>query len=153
MKKILCIAVCVLAMLSCRRGVVVSEYQSLPLSGWSVDSVLCFSFSVPDQQMPYDMELNVRHTDDYPYQNIWVFTSLYADSLLVSTDTLSCFLANQRGEWLGRGAGRLREVAMPYLQNQPLDTCHYRLEVRHGMREEVLYGVNDFGFTVIKSNR
>ncbi len=130
-------------------NILTSQYQSLPISGWQADSVLNFPFVVNDSLAHYDVLLSVRHTDDYPYQNIWLFTNVYLDSVCVMTDTLEYYLANQRGQWLGNGFGRLREMPMLYLSNTQFAACgNYRIEVRQGMREEVLRGINDFGVII-----
>lgn len=149
MKKILYIFMLLVGLASCHRGVLVSEYQSLPLSGWQAQEVMSFTFDVTDTTSVYNVVMNVRHTDDYPYQNIWLFADLYADSLLLSCDTLNYILANERGEWLGNGYGRLREMPMLYKQGYIFPQAGtYRVDVRQGMREELLPGVSEFGLTI-----
>lgn len=138
---------------ACSSNVLTSQYQSLPISGWRADSTLVFPFVVSDSLTHYDVLLSVRHTDDYPYQNIWLFTDVYLDSACVKTDTLEYYLANQRGQWLGNGFGRYREMPMLYLANMQFAACgNYRIEVRQGMREDALRGISDFGVIIEKTH-
>lgn len=138
---------------ACNRGVLVSHYESFDHEEWAIDSVKVFDFHVTEEGLSYDMVLGCRHTTEYPFQNIWLFTELYADTLLLSSDTLEYYLADRRGRWLGNGTGRLREMPMLYKQNLLIpDTGVYRLEVRHGMRREVLAGMSELGLTVEKAS-
>lgn len=140
-----------LVLVGCNQNVLVSHYETLPNQEWVADSVVSFSFDVTDTLAHYEMVINVRHADDFPYQNIWLFTRLYSDSLCLASDTLNYYLADLRGQWLGNGFGRLRDMPMLYKQNVRFAASgNYRIEVQHAMREDVLKGVNDVGLTITK---
>jgi len=131
-----------IALIGCNNDTIFTEYRSMPLSGWDVDSVLTFYVPVVDTLETYDIIVDVRHTTSYPYQNMWLF---------VNADTIDFYLANQRGEWLGNGRGELREMPVLYKQNvrfPSVDTCKY--EIRQGMRSKNLKGVRDIGLIVNK---
>lgn len=135
---------CALSVLcaSCQHRTVYSESRTLPLSGWHADSVLHYEFEITDTTAVYDVLLYVRHTQQYPYQNMWLF---------VNNDTIEFYLADQRGRWLGNGWGNLRE--MPVLYRHKLLFSHagtYSYQIRQGMREDILRGVNDVGVKIEK---
>lgn len=136
----------------CSGRSVYSHYEPLPVSGWHADSAIVYDFAVADSSLTYDLVLNLRHTDLYPHQNFWVFADLYRDSLLLSSDTLDYYLADQRGRWLGNGFGGRRDMPMLY-KHQFLFPFggNYRLSVRHGMRTTLLTGVSDLGLTIDKA--
>ena len=132
----------------CSSRTVVSEYQGLPLDGWQQDSVLTWDVDITDSLAVYDVVLSVRHTVDYPFQNIWLFVE---NGQTGSTDTLEYYLADQRGRWLGNGFGDRKE--MPCLVAQGVRFAHpgtYRYAVRQGMRAETLLGVCEVGLIVEK---
>lgn len=134
---------------ACHRGEVYSEYRQFPVEGWHKDSVCIFTFDIESVTETYDVVAYVRHDDRYRNQNIWLFTSLLHDSLCLHTDTLNFYLANKRGEWLGSGIGTHRE--MPCLLHQRLRfpaVGTYSVEIRQGMREDVLGGINDVGLSI-----
>lgn len=121
----------------------------MPVDGWHKDSVCTFTFEVQEPSRPYDMVVYVRHNDRYAYQNIWLFTTLSDSLSTLSVDTLDYYLANERGEWLGNGIGTYRE--MPCLIHHQVRfpaKGRYQLQVRQGMREEVLRGISDVGLTI-----
>lgn len=137
---------CLLAVLffSCKGRVVYSKASILPRSGWHADSVLTYRFDIQDTTAYYDVLLYVRHTQQYPYQNMWLF---------VGTDTIEFYLADQRGRWLGNGWGELREMPVIYRHNiQFPRSGEYVYTIRQAMRDTVLTGVSDVGITIEKSD-
>jgi len=142
----------VLLLTGCTGRTVYSHYEALPVAGWHADSAIVYDFDVADSTAVYDIILNLRHTDRYPHQNFWVFAELYRDTLLLSTDTLDYYLADQRGRWLGNGFGNRRDMPMLYKHNTFFpEGGSYRLSLRHGMRDTLLVGVSDLGVTLEKA--
>lgn len=136
-------------LMACNNDYQYSHYESVPEEGWNKDSALIFSFSVDDTTHNYSIEMNIRHNQQYLYQNIWLFTELYADSVLLGRDTLEYYLANQRGEWLGNGSGRLRDMPALWLNEMQLNAeSRYVMKIYQGMREEELKGVEAIGVIV-----
>lgn len=134
---------------SCAGQTVYSHYEPLPISGWEADSAMVFDFAIPDSTRNYDIVVNLRHTDSYPNQNFWLFAELYRDSMLLSSDTLNYYLADQRGRWLGNGFGSRHDMPMLYRRQMLFPfSGNYRLHLRHGMRTTLLQGVSDIGVTV-----
>lgn len=134
---------------SCKHNIIYTHYEAMPADGWNADSAVVFPFEVDDAVSPCDIVVNIRHTETYPYQNIWLFTDLYADTMLLVSDTLEYYLADRRGNWLGSGFGRLRD--MPCLQSSAVVfpmAGNYKLCVRQAMRTDMLQGVEFVGCTV-----
>ncbi|MGE5418669.1 MAG: gliding motility lipoprotein GldH, partial [Chloroflexota bacterium] len=66
-------------------------------------------------------------------------------------DTLQYFLLDEQGKRYGKGFGDIRELNLPYKSNVYFPVKgNYRFTVQHGMREEDLKGVYDFGIRVEK---
>lgn len=137
---------------SCTGRTVYSHYEPLPILGWHADSAMVYDFSVADSSAVYDIVLNLRHTDRYPNQNFWVFADLYRDSLLLSSDTLDYYLADERGRWLGNGFASRKDMPMLYKHNLSFPLSgDYRILLHHGMRDTLLTGVTELGVTIEKA--
>ncbi len=137
-----------LLLAACSTQTKYSEFQSVPLTGWSADSVLTYRFDVTDTE-PCDILLCVRHTETYPYQNMWLFCSLGTDSVAFWTDTLEFYLADDRGRWLGNGGLKLIEMPVIFAQNYQFpDTGNFVFTIQQGMREERLRGISDVGLII-----
>lgn len=140
---------CLLGLSACHTDTVYSEFQSVPLQEWSTDSVLTYRFDIEDTLSTYRMLVCVRHTEQYPYQNMWLFLN---DSL--RQDTIEFYLANDRGEWLGNGRNGL--IEMPVLYEEAYRFRHNGEQVwhiQHGMREQSLRGISDVGLIITKNGQ
>jgi len=143
MKKLLVSLLAMVAIFfSCTKVPLFSGYRTMPENGWDKDSILTFSFNITDTTATYDVMFSIRHTVNYPYQNLWLFTN---------QDTMEIFLADQRGEWLGNGRGTLRE--MPVIYKQAIRFPHsgdYTISLQQGMRTNCLKGISDIGVIINK---
>lgn len=140
------LVVTVYGAISCSRQPVYNEFKQVDPDGWSADSSSVFQVNMEDTSGTYNLTLHIRHTSAYPYQNLWLFVEqLSPDSQLVR-DTISCILADHAGKWLGTGTGSV------YLFSAPLKKQYsfgqqgiYRYTVVHGMRDEILSGIQAVG--------
>lgn len=131
---------------SCKSDMVYSRFAPILSGEWHMDSVLQFTYSIPDTTPDYRLTLYVRHAENYPYQNIWLFAG---DS--ARCDTINCFLADDRGRWLGDKHHGWIETPVFIGENfRYTDTGTYTLTVQHAMRDTVLRGVWDVGVEISK---
>ncbi|MBR5677862.1 MAG: gliding motility lipoprotein GldH [Paludibacteraceae bacterium] len=150
MKRIISILLIVGAILSfsgCRRGIVYSQFCSIPSEKWGIDELAQFDYSIIDTAVDYRMLIYVRHTERYPYQNMWLFVS---DSH--HCDTIEFYLADDRGQWLGDKHNGFIEMPVLFEESKHFpDTGQYHLSIQHGMRDSVLRGITDIGLEIIKN--
>lgn len=123
---------------SCTRSTIYQASYSVSRLGWSSDSVLTFAIPAPDQVQPYELILNIRHTENYPYQNLWLFMN----------DTIEIYLADDRGRWLGNSKNGLVEMPVLLDENYVFSTDTTYITVRHGMRDSLLRGITDIMLSV-----
>lgn len=139
--------VAVMALASCRRNIVYSEFVSIPSAEWSVNSLPEFAFHVEDQEAGYNVILYIRHTERYPYQNMWLFVRGNQQY----RDTIEFYLADDRGQWLGNKHHGFIEMPVLLEENYHFpDTGRFYFAVQHGMRDSLLRGVTDVGIEIIK---
>lgn len=146
MRKILLLALSSIMLIACQKEAVYTHFESLP-STWSADSTLVFHPVLSDSINEYQVLINIRHTDRYPYQNLWLFVDIHQDTTLLRRDTIEAQMANERGEWQGQG---ISQYALPllYLENQTLTQGEYTLTIQQGMRSEELPGITEVGVRV-----
>ena len=134
---------------SCKNDIVYSRFSSIPSEKWAIDSVAQFEYAITDTVPDYRMLVYVRHTERYPYQNMWLFVG---DSL--HHDTIEFYLADDRGQWLGNKHHGFIEMPVLLEENYHFaDTGKYFLTVQHGMRDSILRGVTDIGLEIIKNGK
>lgn len=143
-KTLLLILLSSLLLTACSTGIVYTEHQILPQRGWHADSVLNFAFDIEDTTVTYDILVSIRHQENYPYQNMWLF---------IGNDTIEFYLADNFGHWLGNGKNGMIEMPVLYEQNYTFPhSGQYKLSIQHGMRTDWLRGVNTVGVEVIKTD-
>lgn len=137
---------------SCGKDVVYSEYKTFEAYEWHAKDKVKFELDMNDTQSLHNISLMIRHADDYPFSNIFLFvTTAYPDGV-VRRDTMEVMLANSKGEWQGDGAGDIFDLNVPIKKNVrfPL-SGHYSFTFEQAMRTDPLPQIMDFGLEIRKS--
>lgn len=152
MKRITFIIACVaLLFCSCNPKTYYSEVKSVPHEKWAVDKPLYFKMNIEDSMQYYNMYFLIRNTTDFETQNFYVFMRTKYPDGHTEQDTLGFILCDKFGNWTGRGQGRLKDnkflfqpkVRFPY-------NGEYIFTVTHGMRTDVVEGIESFGIVLEK---
>lgn len=154
MKKTLpLLAVVLLA--SCGKNVVLDELHSFKDSRWHMDSVVTVVWEPEQSEDPVFMSMYIRHSTEYPYNNLFLFRSIESTQGVEYTDTVNVALADPLGVWNGTGMSNLKTLEIPIGQGAVRfrDDERYTLKITQGMRDTVLFGIQDVGvqFEQVKS--
>ena len=134
---------------SCRRTDVYNEYTDLPHTGWHQDTTVRFQVSVSDTVSWQNILINIRHTSQYPYQNLWLFVHSASPSGRIQRDTIACYLADNHGRWLGTRYPSTFEMPVLYMQHiQFPENGLYQFEIYQAMRDSVVKGISSIGLQV-----
>ncbi len=146
---------------SCETKTVYSEYHQLSNGVWQVDDTIQFNFSELDTLKKYNVFLNVRNDNDFPYSNLFLITELdYPNGETVS-DTLEYEMAMSDGKWLGKGLGSVKESKLWFRENIDFSSSGvYKFRVIHAMRQNGkvegvsnLKGITDIGLEITKNTK
>lgn len=91
-----------ISLISCD-NTVYENYYSFENESWNSDSLKSFDFEIMDTLATYSLSLNVRHSINYEYQNLFIFVSGEVN------DTIELMLADKNGKWKGSGISDVRE--------------------------------------------
>lgn len=143
---IYCIVGCLFFLTSCQSNVAYSRFIPISSEKWHVDSVVQFDYTIADTSAQYQVLVYVRHTERYPYQNMWLFLNNGTTS-----DTIEFYLADDRGQWLGNRHHGFIEMPVLIEDNYHYSgTGTYHLSLQHAMRDTLLRGITDVGLEIIK---
>ena len=132
---------------SCHHDIIYSQFCSIPSANWSIDEEAQFEYAISEIDADYQVLIYVRHTERYPYQNMWLFVE---DNGRI--DTIEFYLSDDHGQWLGDKHHGFIEMPVLYEEDKHFpDTGIYHLSIQHGMRDSVLRGVTDLGLEIIKN--
>jgi len=146
----------VVLLVSCDKKRVFDEYK--PLDGkWKKDNVVSFNFDQKDTVSKYNMFINVRNNNSYPYSNLFLIVHLQEPgSKLTKVDTLEYPMANPDGSLMGEGFSDVKESKLWYKENVRFPKAgKYTVSIQHAVRKggEVpgvneLDGVIDVGLRI-----
>ena len=136
--------------LSCSNDLVFSEVKPVPDKTWTKQTEFQFHFEIRDTTMLYDISLQLRNSNAFPYQNIWIlFEELHPVNISIK-DTLEYRLVDDYGKWTGNGIS-LFQNQFPIIKNRRFpDTGAYTINIRHGMRDDFLKGIEDIGILIVR---
>jgi len=140
----------ILGIVSCSHKEIFFDYYSLTNAEWNRDNPAVFHVKIENLSQPYNVSIEIRNNDDYPFSNIWLFIDYTLPNGNTRTDTVSADLADVYGKWYGKGLS-LYNLSIPY-ENTVLfpDTGTYIYSIRQGMRENPLKGISDIGLKISK---
>ena len=144
----------ILCFLACNNNMLFKADKEIT-NTWHTDSVLIFQFSVSDTNATFYSEINIRHTTDYSYKNLFVFIHNTNPSGKMVTDTVECVLADKTGKWKGRGVGDILDFTKMYNDSIFFETSgEYKIEIEQAMRYgelpkiEMLKGIVSIGVSI-----
>jgi gliding motility-associated lipoprotein GldH len=119
---------------------------------WKLTDIPTFDVPVTDTIYNTNVSFIIRTGSDYPFRNLYIFVTISSPDGKSISDTLQYDIADEKGNWYGKGFGDIHELNLPYKSNVffPLKGT-YQFKIRHGMRTGDLKGVYDFGIRLEKS--
>ncbi len=132
-----------------------SRWENLPIEGWAYGDTVSLvpvdtSLRDNDSIVTAALRVALRHSNDYPYSNIWLEVTYRGDGFL-TRDTLNVVLADIYGRWLGSGFGASYQKEMLLNPAAVIDITR-PVEVCHIMRLDTLHGVDQIGVLVDTSS-
>jgi len=150
-KSIVYILFIFLSLAGCKTNIYYNKVYSFKNEIWKLEDIKSFNVNIDDTNSLYDIFINLRNTGAYPYQNIFLFITIYAPINYYYTDTLEILLADEMGKWYGKGIGNNFYQKAPFKKNVKFPYRGiYRFDIQHGMRFDELKGISDLGLTIEK---
>ena len=138
-------------MAACTGNTVFVEYKDVDPSGWHKDSAVSFVYNAADTAGVYELILDVRHNNDYRYQNFWMFVTSSSPDGYTRSDTIECYLADNRGRWLSKRTLSVYNMPVLYMRKIKFPVPgDYRFEVYQGLRDTLLQDVEGLGLIINK---
>jgi gliding motility-associated lipoprotein GldH len=139
---------------SCNSNVIFIDSKVMNENTWDLTDIPSFKVQVQDTINSNNVIFTIRTGSSYPFRNIYFFVTTTSPDGKSITDTLQYNLADEKGNWLGKGFGDIHELNLTYKSNVyfPIKGI-YQFNIQHGMRIENLKGVYDIGLRVEKTRK
>lgn len=135
---------------SCEQQALYDQYQAIDNTTWEKNKEYYFSFQIEDISIPYDLTLEVRNNNLYPFQNLWLFCNEEQPIGPLQKDTVECILADEFGKWHGNGIS-LFQSSFPIRKKYVFPhKGQYTFSFRQGMRVDALKGIQEIGLRIEK---
>lgn len=135
--------------ISCDRSAIFDETIDVKEGGWFKNDLARFDVLIDDSTGSYDYYLNIRHSVDYRYSNLFVFMNTTYPTGNISRDTVEFVLADKSGKWHGKGWGEIKDNSILLVKGIkfPLQGA-YTFQIQQAMREDTLKGVSNIGIRI-----
>lgn len=129
-----------------KNDALVDNHQAIPRHYWSYLNKVQLPFEISDTTARYNIYINLRHTSEYKYSNIYFLIHLVSPDGKKSVERKEFRLALPDGEWLGKGSGNIYSYQLPFKSNHKFDKAgKYTLMLEQNMRDNPLREVTDVG--------
>ena len=122
------------------------SYQPVSSAGWNREDTLLYTITPSLPKGNHEIQIGIRHSESYAYRDIWLgLRYSLKDSL--ACDTIHFYLADEDGNWHGKGMGGL----IQFVKNTSVvlstqDTISpFDLQIFHLMNDSLLKHVCDVG--------
>lgn len=141
--------------ISCDKKRVFDEYKSVGNS-WHKDSIITFKLPKFDAAKKYNLFVNVRDNNDYPFDNLFLIVSMEQPNKKIVVDTLEYKMANPDGTLMGEGFSDIKESKLFYKENADFNLKgDYKVHIQQAVRQTGkvtgvvdLKGITEIGFRV-----
>ncbi len=153
---ILLMAAVLASLYSCDKKRVFDQYKSFN-GKWNKDSIVSFEIDQKDTVSRYNLFVNVRSNNNYPYSNLFLIVQMQQPGTnLTKVDTLEYQMANPDGSLMGEGFSDVKESKLWYKENVHFPKAgKYRFSIQQAMRQtgkvpgvQELDGITDVGFRI-----
>ena len=138
---------------SCDKKRVFDEYKSVG-SAWHKDSIVTFDLPVLDSTKRYNLFVNLRDNNNYPFNNLFLIVAIEMPNGFTKVDTLEYQMANPDGTLLGNGFTDIKESKL-YLRENVRFRGKYKVHIKQAVRQsgkipgvQELEGITDVGFRI-----
>jgi gliding motility-associated lipoprotein GldH len=109
MKKLWPVFCLVVLLFACGKTPLFKQTYDFSDQKWGGGESPKFTFRATDTKTPHNFVLTIRTTNDYEYNNIWVFMYTQNPNNTLRKDTLNLPLAESNGKWKGKNTGSIIE--------------------------------------------
>ena len=143
-----------LAVISCDKNRIFDEYASVGKS-WQKDSIVTFKLPEMDTVKAFNLYVNVRANNKYPFNNMFLIVALDKPNGMTMVDTLEYQMADAEGNLLGEGFSDIKESKLFYKEKYKFNKGQHQVRISHATREsgkvkglESLDGITEVGFRI-----
>lgn len=143
-----------LSIIGCSQMVVYEQDYTPEQGVWKYGDIFANQVTVEDTTQYFNLFLDLQHSDEFDYQNIYCqVTTTFPNGKKV-TQQLPIDFADKKGKWYGKCSGgkcKVRAVLKEHIKFAEVGTYHFDFE--QYSRQAELRHIDKLTFTVNKSDK
>ena len=139
--------------MSCSDNTIYKTKQEINGEYWTYEDAISFSLEAPDTINWYELGLDVEHSSEFSFQNLYlnIDTGFPSDTIL--TDLINLDLAKKSGEWNGRCSSS--SCTNPFILKQRFkfeELGNYSFSFKQASRQDSLQGIQNLSLKLKKAD-
>lgn len=133
---------------ACGEAPMYTKSYSFANNTWTQEVKPQFKVSIPDTTNYYTIEITLRTTTDYAYNNLWFFIHSKPPQGEVGREPVEIKLARPDGSWIGEKSGTVVSTSVFYRHKKFPQKGDYFFTFEQGITEDAVRNVMDITYTV-----
>jgi gliding motility-associated lipoprotein GldH len=134
---------------ACKDNLLIDEKKDIPNLEWTYRDSLSYTFLISDTTKIYNMSLNIEHSPEYSWQNLYVRVHTTFPNGKRLSKNVSLDLADKSGKWLGDCNSKACHTAIALQPNAFFTPAgKYIVTVAQHTRQDSIRGVYSVGFSI-----
>lgn len=134
---------------SCDNSNIYQKYTDIPDKNWTYSNISEHKVSINDTNKLYNIYVNIRHTNNYTFNNLWVVVHTKFPSGKTIEKRLDLPLSDERGQWLGKCSSDICDSKIPIQYDARFnEKGEYHFTIEQNMRKNPLPEVLAVGLRV-----
>lgn len=144
----------VLLIVSCQSVPYYTQSLDLVDGKWDNSEELLGTFNIVDTVLYYDLYLDIDHSNDYYYENIYLQIETQFPHKESISQVLPVNIADKKGKWHGKCSGDHCKLRVVLREATRFDAIgDYTLVINQHSRKNSLTGINKLELLVVESER
>ncbi|WP_300660400.1 gliding motility lipoprotein GldH [Fluviicola sp.] len=135
---------------SCGDTPLYNKSYSFKNNSWEQNVKPVFKVQIPDTTSFYTIQITIRTTTDYAYNNLWFFIHSKTPKGQVGREPIEMKIANPDGSWIGETSGTIVENTVYFKHRKFPQKGAYTFTFEQGITEQSAQNVMDISYAVIK---
>jgi gliding motility-associated lipoprotein GldH len=133
---------------SCGDSPLYTETVAFPDNTWTLENKPQFMVDIPDTSKYYTVDVTVRTTTDYAYNNMWFFLHAKTPNGQTGREPVEVKIGNPDGTWIGEKSGTIVTTSVHFNHRKFPQKGKYYFTLEQGITEKEINEVVDITYTV-----
>lgn len=135
-------------LISCGGSPLYTETVAFPNNTWTLENKPQFTVDIPDTSKFYSVDVTVRTTTDYAYNNMWFFLHAKTPGGQTGREPVEIKIGNPDGSWIGEKSGTIVTTSVHFNHRKFPQKGKYFFTLEQGITEKEINEVIDITYTV-----